>query len=108
PESPEQERGNQPFRNPQKPSGPPNAENRVHPRSQRAVADKRNQPLRLVLKPFLIAKEQKDEHHRRSNQVVIEIDLEETGPGQDLDERVHCLLLYCAWDSGGAREPFTA
>src|SRR5207245_3858657 len=93
PESQEQERGNQPFRNPQEPAGTPNAESRVHPRSKRAVADKRDQRLRLVIKPFLIPKEQKDEHHRCANQVVIEISLEETGLGQDLDERVHWLLL---------------
>src|SRR5262249_6349760 len=65
---------------------PPDAENRVHPKNKRAVADIRNQRLRLIFKPFLIPKEQKDQYHRCANQMVIEI-------GQDLDERVHCVLL---------------
>ena len=33
---------------PKKPTGPLNAENRVHPRHKRAAADKRDQSLRLV------------------------------------------------------------
>src|SRR5262249_747005 len=59
--------------------------------------------LRLILKLFLIPKEQKDEHHRCANQVVIEIALEETGPSQDLDERVHCLLRCWCRDSAHLR-----
>src|SRR5262245_26446615 len=47
----------QPFRNSQKPSGPTDAENRVHPKNKRTVADIGNQCLRLVLKPLLIAEE---------------------------------------------------
>ncbi|SRR6266436_7423567 len=52
-----------PFRNPQKPTGLPDAENRVHPKNERAVADIRNQYLRLVLKPFLIPKKQEYDYH---------------------------------------------
>src|SRR5262249_18317577 len=58
PETPEQERGKQPFRRPEKPASSPNPEDRVHPENQRAVADKRNQRLGLVLPPLLIPKEQ--------------------------------------------------
>jgi hypothetical protein len=55
------------FRNPQKPAGSTDAENRVHPSNKRAVADIWNQYLRLVLKPFLIPKEQKYDYHRCTN-----------------------------------------
>src|SRR6266446_2104528 len=56
PEPQEQEPANQPFRGAQKPSGPPDAENRIQPKNERAVADIGDQRLRLVPKPFLIAK----------------------------------------------------
>jgi hypothetical protein len=42
-----------------KPAGSPDAENRVYPRNKRAVADIWNQYLCLILKSFLIPKEQK-------------------------------------------------
>jgi hypothetical protein len=36
-----------------------------------------NQSLRLIAEPFLIAKECADDHHRRPEEMVIEISLEE-------------------------------
>src|SRR6266404_9220896 len=78
PESQEQERAKQPFRTPQKPTGPLDAENRVHPGNKRAVADKRNQFLRLVRKPFLVPKKEIYDYHRCAHHVVIEIVLEKT------------------------------
>src|SRR5262249_44324871 len=89
----EQERGKQPFSNPQEPGSTAHAENGIHPGKKRTVADKWKQCVRLVLEPFLIPKEQKDEHHRCPDQVVIEVALEEPGLRQLVDERVHWLLL---------------
>src|SRR5262249_30313109 len=52
PEPPDQQRRGQPLRNPQEPAGPPDAENWVHPESQRPVADEGDQRLGLVLPPL--------------------------------------------------------
>jgi hypothetical protein len=59
-------------------------ENRVHPRNKRAVADIRNQCLRLVLKPFLVPEKQKYDHHRCPYQVVIKVFSEKTRLSQDI------------------------
>src|SRR5262249_2363472 len=42
-----------------------------------------------------------------AHQVEIQIPLEETGPGQDLNERVHCLLLCCSGTAPAYRPPLT-
>jgi hypothetical protein len=63
---------------------PRTPENRVHPGNKRAVADKRNQCLRLILKPFLITKKQEYDYHRCANQVVIKVLFENTQLNQDI------------------------
>src|SRR5260370_6495325 len=40
---------------------------------QRTMANVRNQRLRFIFEPFLIPKKQEDDHHRYSNQVIIQI-----------------------------------
>src|SRR5260370_409563 len=73
PESGEQQRPKQPFLNAQKISGPSDAKYGVHPEDQRTMANVRNQRLRFIFEPFLIPKKQEDDHHRCSNQVIIQI-----------------------------------
>src|SRR6266550_2331100 len=68
---------------------PPDAENRVHPRNQRAVADIRDQYLRLILKPLLIPKKQENNYHRCANQVVIKIVFENTELNQCIYKNLH-------------------
>jgi hypothetical protein len=58
-------------------------------RKKRAVADERDQRLRLVLEPLLVSEKQEDEHHRRADEVVVKIIFEKAGLGQDLDQGVH-------------------
>src|SRR5215469_5457000 len=93
PESSEQECAEYPFRNSQEPGRTADAENGVHPENQGAVADVRNQSLRFVLEPFLISKEEEDDHHRGADQVVIEVSLQKPRFRQQCDERIHGLLL---------------
>src|SRR5262249_27824073 len=62
-----------PFRNAQKPSGTPDAENRVYPGNERAIADIWDQCLPFIGKPLLIPKKQENNYHRCVNQVVIKI-----------------------------------
>src|SRR5262249_23646730 len=85
PESPEQERGKHPFRSSEKPARSASPENRVQPENKRAVADEWDQRFRLVLEPFLVPEEHEDEHHRRTDQVVVEVVSEKAGFFQDLD-----------------------
>jgi hypothetical protein len=54
---------------------------------------KGDQCLRLIVKPFLIPKEEEDNHHRCANQVVIKIVFENAGFSQELYEKVHNSLL---------------
>src|SRR5262249_34228188 len=83
----------QPLRGAEKPAGPPNAEHGVHPEDEGTVADVRNQCLRLVLEPLLVSEERKDDHHRCTDQMVIEVTFEDARLGQSLHESVHGLLL---------------
>ena len=59
----------------------------------RSITDVRNERLGLVLEPLLISEQQEDEHHRPAHQVEVQVALEETEPGQGLDERVHDRIL---------------
>ncbi len=77
-ESREQERPKQPLRNAQEISGTANAENWVHPKNQGAVADIRNQRLRLILKPLLISEKEEDDYHRGAKQMIVKVLLENT------------------------------
>src|SRR5205807_5552892 len=63
------------------------------PENKRAIADERNERLRLVRKPLLVAEEREDQHHRCADQVQVAVALEQAGLSQDLDESVHGLLL---------------
>ena len=89
PEPQEQERAEQPFRNPQEPTRAADAEHRVQPENERAVADVRDQYLCLVLPPFLIAKGQEDDDHRCAQQVIVKIIFEQAEPDQYACEGVH-------------------
>src|SRR5260370_10120719 len=89
PKSREQECAKKPFRNSQEPAGAPNAENSVHPGNQRAIADIRNQCLRLVVKPFLISKKQEDDHHCSANEVVIKVLSEDAELHQYICDEIH-------------------
>jgi hypothetical protein len=56
-----------------------------------------DEALRLIVKPFLIAKEEIDDQHRRANEVVIQIIFEEAELSQNhsenVDKPIHDLLL---------------
>src|SRR5262245_50547830 len=81
PEAQEQERTEQPIRNTQEPGGPSDAECGIEPENERSVADKGDQHLSLVFKPLLIAKGQEYEHHRRSDEMIVNVALENAGFG---------------------------
>src|SRR6266850_1289053 len=89
PESQEQEQRERPLRHAEKPARAPDAEDGVHPRNQRAVADIGNQHLCLVLEPLLVPEEQEENDHRRANQVVIEVLFEQAELDERADEPVH-------------------
>src|SRR5262249_59410167 len=77
PEPDEDERAEQPLRDSEEPARAPDAEYRVHPGDERAVADERNQRLRLVVEPLLIPKEEKNDHYGSAKQMVVEVALQE-------------------------------
>src|SRR5262245_18239048 len=77
PEAGEDERTEQPLRDTQEPTRTPDAEYRVHPGYERAVADEGNQRLRLVVPPLLVPEEEEDDHHRYPKQMVVEVPLQE-------------------------------
>src|SRR5262249_46572153 len=79
PEAQEQERTEQPFRNTQEPSCPSDAKCGIEPENERSVADKGDQHLSFVLKPLLIAKGQEYQHHRRSDEMIVNVALENAG-----------------------------
>jgi hypothetical protein len=59
PKSQEQQHTKRPFGNAEKPTGPAEAEDGIEPENQRAIADVRDQDLRLTGEPFLVAKTRK-------------------------------------------------
>src|ERR1700758_1601347 len=73
----------------------PNAKDCVHPKDERAVTNVGEQSLRLIIEPFLIAKEEKNNDHRCTKQVVTEIILENTELNQSSYDKVQCSSL-CA------------
>src|SRR5215471_16660713 len=81
PEAQEQERAEQPFRNTQEPACPSDAKRGIEPENERSVADIGDQHLSFVLKPLLVAKGQEYEHHRRSDEMIVDVTLENAGFG---------------------------
>src|SRR4029077_6262251 len=73
PEAGKDERTEHPLRDSEEPARAADAEDGVHPGDERAVADERDQRLRLVLPPLLVSEEEEDDHHRRAQQMVIEV-----------------------------------
>ena len=57
------------------------------------MTDVGEQSLRLIIEPFLIAEEEKNDDHRCTKQVVIEIILENTELNQGLTRRLACTPL---------------
>ena len=89
PESKKQQRAKRPFGNAQKPARPADAEHRIHPENQRAILNEWNQDLRLVGKPFLVAKSQNEEHHRGPDEMVVEVFGHKTRLRQRANDRIH-------------------
>lgn len=54
---------------------------------------KGHEPLRFIRPPLLVTEEQKHDHHRCANQMVVEVLREQTGPPQDQDERAAALRI---------------
>jgi hypothetical protein len=79
-----------PFGDAQEPARAADAERGIHPPDQRTVADIRDKHPRFVLEPLLVTEEQKDDHHRGANDVVIEILREQAGSAQYPDKRIQC------------------
>ena len=69
-----------PFGSSQKPAGAADSEHRVEPEDEGSVADEGYQHLRLVLEPFLVAEEQKDDDHRSAYEVIVQVFLQKTEP----------------------------
>jgi hypothetical protein len=72
---------------------PRTRENRVHPGNKRAVADKRNQRLRLIVKPLLVAKKEEDDYHGGADQVVVKMLLQNTRPNRRMYESVYFRIM---------------
>src|SRR6266436_6845129 len=80
PEAGEQERAECPFGNAEEPVGALMAEHGIEPPDQRTAADEWNEPLGLIGPPLLVTEEEKHDHHRGANDVVVEIFCEQAGP----------------------------
>jgi hypothetical protein len=48
------------------------------------------QHLSFIFPPFLIAKKEEYDHHRRPYEMIVQVFGEKTGLRQDLNERIHC------------------
>jgi hypothetical protein len=58
------------------------------------MADIRDQCLRLIVEPFLIAKEQENDHHRCSDEVVVKVMSQNAELNQAVHDEIHrCLLV---------------
>ena len=57
------------------------------------MADVRDQCLRLILKPLLISKKKKNDHHRCTDQVVIKIVFEDADLSQQIGKVIHRSLV---------------
>src|SRR5262249_32774902 len=90
PEACEQQRTEGPLGDAQEPAGALQAKCGIKPPDQWTVADERNESLRFVCPPFLVTEGQEDDHHRRADDVVIEILREQAEPAQDADKRIEC------------------
>src|SRR5439155_1688278 len=110
PEADEDERTKQPLRNSEEPTRAPDAEYRVHPGDERAVADEGNQRLRLVVPPLLIPEQEEDYHHRCPKQMVIEVPLQQARLAQERRQQrgdgSHPDLLCRSLDRSSRRRPF--
>jgi hypothetical protein len=94
PESPEQKHKNCPLHDAQEYAAATDAEDGIDPENKRTVADVGDQDLSFVLEPFLIPKQQEYDHHRRPNEMVVEISFQEAGPCQCARQLIHhCRLL---------------
>jgi hypothetical protein len=58
-QNPKNSKAKRPFGNAEKPTGAAEAEDGIEPENQRAIADVRDQDLRLISEPFLVAKARK-------------------------------------------------
>src|SRR5438874_2460595 len=110
PEADEDERTEQPLRNSEEPTRAPDAEYRVHPGDERAVADEGNKRLRLVVQPLLIPEQEEDYHHRCPKQMVIEVPLQQARLAQERRQQrgdgSHPDLLCRSLDRSSRRRPF--
>src|SRR3989442_6731079 len=110
PEADADEGAKQPLGDSEEPTRAPDAEYRVHPGDERAVADEGNQRLRLVVPPLLIPEEEKDDHHRCPKQMVIEVPLQEARLAQQRRQQrgdgSHPDLLCRSLHRSSRRRPF--
>src|SRR2546427_384333 len=109
PEPQEQQQGERPLRHAEHPARSPDAEHRVHPEEQRAVADIGNQHLRLVVEPLLIPEEQEENDQRGPHQVVVEIFSQQAEPDRGVDQHVHSRApSFCGLYDAAPRAPVPA
>src|SRR5262249_9546186 len=85
PEASQQQDSKQPFGNAKSVCGSSDSKHRIHPEDQRPMSKKRPQTLRLVIEPLLVAEDEVDENHRRSNHMVIQVSLEDPHFGNASD-----------------------
>jgi hypothetical protein len=60
----------------------------IEPPDQRAVADEGIEAICLIRPPFLVAEEEKHDHHRCTDDVIVEVSRKHAGPAQDDDDRI--------------------
>lgn len=92
-----------PLRDAQEITGAGVAEQWIQPPDQRPVADEGDQSFEFVWKPLLVAEEQKHDHHRGADDVVVEILREQAGPVRRVDQRI----LSGVGKRSHGRDPFT-
>src|SRR6516164_11520495 len=77
-----------PLKGTEKPAGATHAKYGIQPRNQRTIADEWNESLGLVFPPLLITKEQKDDHHRGTEEMIIPILREQAGLLQESNKGI--------------------
>src|SRR5205807_648431 len=102
PEACEQQGPEGPLRDAEEVAGAGVAEYRIEPPDQRPVVDEGDQSFELVRKPLLVTEEEKHDHHRGPDDVVVEIFRKQAGSVQRADKRV----LRGVGKRGHGRDPF--
>jgi hypothetical protein len=100
PEACEQQGTESALANTQDPAGALVPENGVEPPDERTVADEGLKTVSLIRPPLLIAEQEKHDHHRRTEDMIVKVCREQAGPAQGANNLVQCGIACsssCPW-----------